>query len=277
MKRTFVAAAVLVGSLAASGSAVAAPPLPAPAPCSGCWRPGLVTSWQWQLQGTIDQSVDAQMYDVDLFDAPASTVAALHAKGGRVVCYVSAGLVRGLAPGRRHVPRGAARQRRRRLGGRALARRAQCSGDALGADHAPRLDLCSSKGFDAVEFDNVDGYTNGPGFPITAADQLYYNAWLANEAHQRGLSVGAQERHRADPRRCCRTSTSRSTSSASSTASARRREPATATTSSSRAGKAVFGVEYRRETSTFCSKANALNFNWLKKRVSLNKTRTACR
>ena len=77
MKRTFVVAAVLVGSLAASGSAVAAPPLPAPAPCGGCWRPGLVTSWQWQLQGTVDQSVNAQMYDVDLFDVPASTVAAL--------------------------------------------------------------------------------------------------------------------------------------------------------------------------------------------------------
>ncbi len=35
-----------------------------------------------------------------------------------------------------------------------------------------RLDLCKAKGFDAVEPDNVDGYQNETGFPLTAADQL---------------------------------------------------------------------------------------------------------
>jgi len=49
-----------------------------------------------------------------------------------------------------------------------------------------RLDLCKQKGFDAVEPDNIDGYTNATGFPLTAQDQLDYNIWLANEAHARG-------------------------------------------------------------------------------------------
>ena len=35
-----------------------------------------------------------------------------------------------------------------------------------------------------------DPVTNDTGFPISYADQLAYNVWLASEAHQRGLSIG---------------------------------------------------------------------------------------
>src|SRR4051812_46156768 len=49
------------------------------------WVPAPGTSWQWQLSGPLDPSVEAAMYDLDLFDTPASTVAALHAQGRRVV------------------------------------------------------------------------------------------------------------------------------------------------------------------------------------------------
>ena len=53
-----------------------------------------------------------------------------------------------------------------------------------------RLDLCSAKGFDGVMLDNVNGYTNKTGFPLTGADQLRFNIWMANEARKRGLAVG---------------------------------------------------------------------------------------
>jgi hypothetical protein len=53
-----------------------------------------------------------------------------------------------------------------------------------------RLDLAVSRGFDGVEPDNVDGYTNDPGFPLTAADQLDFNRFIADAAHERGLAVG---------------------------------------------------------------------------------------
>ena len=53
-----------------------------------------------------------------------------------------------------------------------------------------RLDLAASRGCDAVEPDNVDGYANDTGFDLTAADQLDYNRFIAAEAHNRGLSVG---------------------------------------------------------------------------------------
>src|SRR5574338_60875 len=55
------------------------------------WIPSLQTPWQIQLQGQIDTRIQAVVYDVDLFDAPVSTIAALHAQGRKVICYFSAG------------------------------------------------------------------------------------------------------------------------------------------------------------------------------------------
>jgi len=53
-----------------------------------------------------------------------------------------------------------------------------------------RLDQCAKKGFDGVEPDNIDGYTNNTGFPLTYQDQLKFNIWLSKEVHARGLSIG---------------------------------------------------------------------------------------
>ncbi len=38
----------------------------------GVIEPG--TEWQWQLQGTIDTSIDVPYYDIDLFDSPQATI-----------------------------------------------------------------------------------------------------------------------------------------------------------------------------------------------------------
>ena len=37
---------------------------------------------------------------------------------------------------------------------------------------------------------NVDAYANESGFPLSAADQLTFNRFVATAAHVRGLSVG---------------------------------------------------------------------------------------
>jgi len=62
--------------------------------------------------------------------------------------------------------------------------------DALKPVMLARLDLAKAKGCDGVEPDNVDGYSNDTGFPLSASDQLLYNRYLATEAHHRGLSIG---------------------------------------------------------------------------------------
>src|SRR5262249_37088529 len=52
-----------------------------------------------------------------------------------------------------------------------------------------RMDLAAQKGCDGIEPDNVDGYTNSPGFPLTYQTQIDYNTFLAASAHARNLSV----------------------------------------------------------------------------------------
>jgi len=66
--RAITLAGVLAATavLASAGTAQAA--LPAPVPCAGpsCWAPEPTTEpWQWQLQGKIDLSVPAPVYDIE--------------------------------------------------------------------------------------------------------------------------------------------------------------------------------------------------------------------
>ena len=49
--------------------------------------------------------------------------------------------------------------------------------------------MCAEKGFDAVEPDNIAGYENKTGFTLTAADQLRFNRWIADQVHKRGMAV----------------------------------------------------------------------------------------
>lgn len=56
------------------------------------WIPSPSTTWRWQLNGLpLDRTVQAEMYDIDLFENDAATVSALHAEGRKVVCYVNVG------------------------------------------------------------------------------------------------------------------------------------------------------------------------------------------
>lgn len=156
-------------------------------PAEDVWSPAPATSWQWQLTGTIDTSVDVAMYDVDLFDAPDDVLDELHADGRVVICYFSAGSYEDWRPDAAAFPASAIG---RRLDGWEgewwLDVRDATVRDVMAA----RLDLALERGCDGVEPDNVDGYTNRPGFPFTDVDQLDFNRFLADEAHARGLSVG---------------------------------------------------------------------------------------
>ena len=152
------------------------------------WQPAVGASWQWQLTDTLDLSVDAAIYDVDLFDTPQATVTELHQQGRHVICYISVGSWEEWRDDAAAFPPevigadydGWAGERWldiRRL-------------DLLGPILAARFDRCKAKGFDAIEPDNIDGYQNATGFDLTEADQLTFNRWLATEAHRRGLSIG---------------------------------------------------------------------------------------
>lgn len=158
----------------------------------GSWyRPALETRWQWQLQpdavGRINTAYDVEAYDIDLFDAPDSVIAELHAQGRKVVGYFSAGTYESF--------RSDAGEFQPAEMGNALEdfpneRWLDIRSDNVRRIMLARLDQAVVRGFDGIEPDNVDGYANDSGFPLTPADQLAFNRFIANEAHKRNLSVG---------------------------------------------------------------------------------------
>jgi len=166
-----------------------ASPIPSPQTPPGFWIPAPGTSWQWQLTGLpVDLGVEAEAYDLDLFETDTGTIAALHARGRRVVCYLSAGSWEDWRPDASDFPEEVIGEKYQGWPGERWLdiRRIDLLAPLMG----PRLRLCHNKGFDAVEPDNIDGYANDTGFPITYEDQLRYNRWLASEAHALGLSIG---------------------------------------------------------------------------------------
>jgi hypothetical protein len=247
-----------------------APPaiaLPDPVPCDGCWQPELVTSWQWQLQGKIDRSVDVDMYDVDAFDVPERVITKIHDQGAAAVCYVSAGSWEDWRPDADAFPDDVLGRKNGWPGERWLDIREL---HVLQPIMEARMDLCANKGFDGIEFDNVDGFQNRTGFDLTAHDQARYDSWLANAAHERGLSV-ALKNDVGQVKKLLPYFDFALNEQCFQYDECDRLLPFVD------AGKAVFGVEYRLETDEFCPQANAMNFNFLKKKWALRVWRIPCR
>jgi hypothetical protein len=128
------------------------------------------------------------VYDLDLFDAEQPTIDALHEAGGTVICYFSAGSFEDWRPDVARFPkRVIGKAYEGWAGERWLDIRQR---DALAPILEARLDLAAKKHCDAVDPDNVDGFSNPTGFDVTSADQRAFNLWLAEAAHRRGLAIG---------------------------------------------------------------------------------------
>jgi hypothetical protein len=189
MKRLWCSFLIALSLLTACrGPATEVTPQADPTAMGDWWRPAQGLDWQVQYTGDPDLALPADVFSLDLFETTTGQVAALQDHGARVVCYLNAGAWEDWRPDRADFP-----------------------ADVLGADYvgwpgerwldirqiealAPviiaRLDCCAEKGFDGVDTDNLDGYTNPTGFPLTAEDQLTFNRWLAEAAHERGLAIG---------------------------------------------------------------------------------------
>lgn len=156
------------------------------------WKPAKNTTFFWDLQNAPpDNTRNVGAYDIDGWNNDAKEVAALHAKGIKVVCYMDAGTYEPNRPDDADFPAS--------LKGKAVqgwpgelwldVRPSGPNYAKLQSIMTARFKACQQKGFDAVEPDNIDSYTNDPGFSTTAADQLEYNKWLAMTAHGLGLAI----------------------------------------------------------------------------------------
>lgn len=145
------------------------------------------TTWQLQLQGTYDLSYSVNLYELDLFDVTTEQITELKNSGKTLVCYFSAGSYENWRSDASSFPSSVIGDA---LSGWAGENWLDIRSDSVKAIMLQRLQLAKSKGCDAVDPDNVDGYQQTTGFSLTASDQLTYNTYLATEAHNLGLSIG---------------------------------------------------------------------------------------
>jgi hypothetical protein len=208
------------------------------------------------------------MYDIDLFETPEDTIDALHQDGRIVVCYFSAGSWEEWREDANDFPAAAIGDE---LDGWPGERWLDVRDATVRSIMQARLDLAEQKGCDGVEPDNVDGYDNDSGFPLGSSDQLDYNRFLAQEAHDRGLSIGlkndlAQVAALVDDfdwalnEECMAWDECEDLSPFIT------------------AGKAVFHVEYGDASlaSTVCPATDPLQFSTLIKHLDLDAWRVAC-
>jgi len=259
-------------------SAPAAAPLPVSSPQETAAPPDasppvtkdlpLGASWQIQYSGEIDLSLEVDVYNLDLFETSAEDIASLHARDIYVMCYFSAGSWEEWRPdAERFPPEVIGRDYEGWPGEKWLDVR---DIQALAPVMDSRLKLAADKGCDGVDPDNVNGFENETGFPISYVEQLDFNLWLAQTAHSYALQIGLKnDLNQIDDlfpffdwilneecfsyRECELLLPFRE------------------------AGKPVFVIEYETIPDDFCPKAQELGFNAIYKNWELDAFREACR
>jgi hypothetical protein len=267
--------------------------VPAPVACNtaqgACWHPALNARWQYQLQGvaayastgginvgisatpfTGGAAVHPSVFDIDLYVDQAisgnnttldtAAVNAIHAAGGKAICYVSAGTWENWRVDANQFPASVQGAKNGWPGEKWLDIR-QTS--VLLPIMEARVQKCRQAGFDGVEWDNVDGFSNRTGFPLTANDQLVYDASLANLAHSYGLTVALKNDVEQLP------DLAPYVDYAVNEQCQQYNECDGYTTYFINANKAVFQVEYKLSQAKFCAKANAGNRNAITKTFDL--------
>ena len=267
--------------------------VPAPVACNtaqgACWHPALNARWQYQLQGvaayastgginvgisatpfTGGAAVHPSVFDIDLYVDQAisennttldtAAVNAIHAAGGKAICYVSAGTWENWRVDANQFPASVQGAKNGWPGEKWLDIR-QTS--VLLPIMEARMQKCRQAGFDGVEWDNVDGFSNRTGFPLTANDQLVYDASLANLAHSYGLTVALKNDVEQLP------DLAPYVDYAVNEQCQQYNECDGYTTYFINANKAVFQVEYKLSQAKFCAKANAGNRNAITKTFDL--------
>jgi hypothetical protein len=154
------------------------------------WQPAVECGWQIELDhplGPTDMSTNVPVYDIDLFDNPASTITTLHGLGRKVICYFSAGTFESWRPDASSFT---ASDKGNPVSGWPGEWSLNTKSTNVRNIMAARLDQAASKGCDGVDPDNIDGYNRDTGFSLTTADAADYVTFLANAAHERGLSIG---------------------------------------------------------------------------------------
>ncbi|KAI7448635.1 hypothetical protein KC336_g702 [Hortaea werneckii] len=158
------------------------------------WRPGARATWQIVLRHPLELSPnapaiepDVDVFDIDLFDNPPSTIDALHKLDKKVVCYFSAG---SYEPCRSDSFQFRESDLGYPLDGWPDEKWLDLNSPNVRRIMANRIALARKKGCDAIDPDNIDGYNNDNGLDLEAYDSIKFIRFLSQQAQANGLSIG---------------------------------------------------------------------------------------
>lgn len=231
------------------------------------WKPKRSSTWQIQLNGKLNTAYRAAIYDVDLFDTPQAVINKLHRKGSKVICYFNVGGFEEWRPDAQNFPSIVLGLPLDDWPGERWLDIRQI--DLLLPIIQARLDLAKAKACDGVDPDNVDGYTNNTGFPLTAQDQIDYNIRMAQEAHARNLAIGLKN-DLGQVNELVANFDFAVNEQCMEYHECHLLKPFT------RAKKPVFNIEYSGNPKNICNKAKQLRFNSHIKRLDLTGWRKDC-
>jgi hypothetical protein len=231
------------------------------------WKPTPGTSYQIQLSGTLDLSYDVDMYDIDMFDTPNTTIAELQQRGVKVICYFSAGTYEDWRSDKDRYSTDLIGSPLDEWEGESWV---DVRSSKLREIVADRMKLARAKGCDGVDPDNVDGAFNDNGLDLTADDQLDFNKFLAQTAHGLNLTVGLKnDMDQIDDLV--------SAFDFSVNEQCVQYDECDTLVPFTQQDKPVLGIEYNGDKVTGCAVANALSFDTLYKTLSLQSERYSCR
>ncbi len=250
------------------------------------WVPPAALSWQWELDHPLDLSSasdmgtgvstylgtpapDPTVYDIDGFDNSAATVSALHARGDHVICYIEVGAAENYRSDYSQFPPSDLGDA---VSGYPSERYLDIEDGTVVRIIEARIAMCAAKGFDAIEPDIDDSYTDSTGFTISEAQNLQYDATLAAYAHSLGLAWGLKNGD--DPSFAA---AMEPTADFVLDEQCHQYDTCSSFDPFASAGKAVLEVEYSESPSLFCPAANAADEDALKMDVALSGGRLPCR
>ena len=135
-----------------------------PSPTPDWWHPTVGLIWQWQLGSALNFDLQVDVWDIDL-GVHKSVVDKLHSLDAKVICYISVGSHENWRTDAGQFPEEVLGKKYEGWSGERWLDIRRI--DLLAPIMLARLDDCAAKGFDAVEPDNMEIYTNDTGFPLT--------------------------------------------------------------------------------------------------------------
>lgn len=140
-----------------------------------------------------------------------------------------------------------------------------------------RIDLAVTKGCDAIDPDNMDGYDNANGLHLSQDTAVNYARFLATTAHARGLAIGLKNAGAIIPRVLDQMQFAVNEQCVAF-------NECVTTRPFIDAGKPVFGIEYpsdapnlgKGEAATICGDQSRKGFSTLLKEMGLGEWRVAC-